>query len=99
MSLEPAGSATIRVTASTATVRYDLRWYRSSDFVVPVWWLGLVDVETEQLDRTEVFRGTDDVGPDELLHWLTTVVGEAVAKRLAASAVGAISSLSAASSS
>jgi hypothetical protein len=98
MSLEPAGSAAVNVSERTAALRYDLRWYRSSDFVVPVWWLGVTDPETDQLDRTEVFRGTDDVGPNELLRWLTTVVGDAVARRLAASAVQAVTSLSAVSS-
>ncbi len=94
MSLEPAGSATIRVTERSAAAAYDLRWYRSSDFIVPVWWIGIMDPDTGQLDRTEVFRGTDDVGPTELFHWLTSVVGGDMATRLAASAVHAVNSLS-----
>jgi hypothetical protein len=81
MSLEPAESAAIRVTWSESERLYDLRWYGAPDFIVPVWWLGIVDMETDELDRTEVLH-PESARPGELFRWLVPIAGNTVARQL-----------------
>lgn len=81
MSVEPAESAAIRVTYDQSGYLYDLRWYGASDFIVPVWWLGIVDTKTDQLDRTEVLHPTSNL-PAEVFHWLMPLVGQSAAGQL-----------------
>jgi hypothetical protein len=79
--LERAESAAIRVTASEAGHLYDLRWYGARDFVVPVWWLGISDEATGDLDRTDVHHPANAL-PGDLFRWLVPIVGNATARQL-----------------
>ena len=88
MSLEPAESAAIRVTWGESGYLYDLRWYGASDFIVPVWWLGIVDLGTDQLDRTEVLHPTSNL-PGEVFRWLVPMVGQNAARQLISLAAAA----------
>ncbi len=81
MSLEPAESAAIRVAWDESGYRYELRWYGASDFIVPVWWLGIVELGTDQLDRTEVLHPTSNP-PGEVFRWLVPIVGQSAARQL-----------------
>ena len=81
MSLESAESAAIRVTWVESGYLFDLRWYGTSDFIVPVWWLGIVDVVTEELNRTEVLHPTSG-SPGAVFRWLVPIVGHDVARQL-----------------
>ncbi len=86
--LEPAESAAIRVTWREAGYLYDLRWYGSSDFIIPVWWIGIVDLETDELDRTEVHHPVNAL-PGGLFRWLVPIVGNAIARQLISLAASA----------
>jgi hypothetical protein len=81
MSVEPAESAAIRVTWSDPACLYDLRWYGAPDFIVPLWWIGIVDAETGELERTEVLHPTSEL-PGELFRWLVPFAGQDTARRL-----------------
>jgi hypothetical protein len=59
MPVEQAGSAAIRVTWTESDYLYDLRWYGALDFIVPVWWLGIVDRKTGNLDHTDVLQPSE----------------------------------------
>jgi hypothetical protein len=98
MSVKHAESAVIRVTCQTAGWIYDLRWYGSPEYVVPMWWFGLVDATSGELDRTEVFHSAGDGDPGALYHWLVLMAGQEVAGRLVAAAARAIGSPSTAAS-
>jgi hypothetical protein len=80
MSVEKAESAAIRVIWRGPVFHYDLRWYGSADFIVPVWWIGLTHRETEELAHTEVFHPTTVAG--DVFQWLLSLVGPDVAGRL-----------------
>jgi hypothetical protein len=95
MATKRGGSAALRVTWRTPAGVYELRWYGSPEYVVPMWWLGLIDPRTGRLDRTEVFHAVGDPGPDALFHWLVSVVGVEVAWQLVSAATEATSNLSA----
>ncbi len=88
MSLESAESAAIRVTCVDLRYLYELRWYGTSDFIVPVWWLGIVDRETDQLDRTEVLHPTSQL-PGEVFRWLVPILGHRVDRELISLAAAA----------
>ena len=79
--LEPAESAAIRVTWGEAEYLFDLRWYAAPEFIVPVWWLGIVDPATGDFDRTEVLHPTSR-HHGELFRWLVPIVGNATAHQL-----------------
>ena len=81
MPVERAGSAAIRVTRSESGYVYDLRWYGALDFIVPVWWLGIVDRGTGDLDRTDVLHPANEV-PGEVFRWPVPIVGQGVARQL-----------------
>jgi hypothetical protein len=80
MSVEKVESAAIRVTWIGPLFHYDLRWYESEDFVVPVWWIGVTHCQTEELAHTEVFHPTGVAG--DVFRWLVGLVGPDVAGRL-----------------
>jgi hypothetical protein len=80
MSVEKAESAAIRVIWRGPVFHYDLRWYESDDFIVPVWWIGLTQRETEELAHTDVFHPSAVAG--DVFHWLLNLVGPDVAGRL-----------------
>lgn len=80
MSVEKAESAAIRVTWTGPLFHYDLRWYESEDFIVPVWWIGITHCQTEELAHTEVFHPTGAAG--DVFRWLVGLVGPDVAGRL-----------------
>jgi hypothetical protein len=88
MSLEPAESATIRVTWGESGYLYDLRWYATPDFIVPLWWIGIVDMETDELNRTEVLHPVTGP-PGAVFRWLVPIVGQDVARQLVTLAASA----------
>jgi hypothetical protein len=90
MSLEPAESATIRVVWRESGYLYELRWYGTPDFIVPVWWLGITEMETEELTRTEVLHPTAG-RPGAVFRWLFPIVGQDVARQLVTRAASAAS--------
>jgi hypothetical protein len=97
MSLEPAESAAIRVTWGEPGYLYDLRWYGASEFIVPVWWIGIVDSETTALERTEVLHPASEL-PGEVFRWLVPIVGQSVARQLISLVTAAVLPRSAAAS-
>ncbi len=97
MSVEPAGSAAICVTWRDPEFLYELRWYGTDDYVIPLWWIGIVDQGTNQLDKTEVLHPTKRV-PGEVFRWLVPIVGQDVAGKLISLAAEATMQRTAASS-
>jgi hypothetical protein len=49
VSVEKAESAAIRVAWIGPLFHYDLRWYESRDFIVPVRWIGVAHCQPEEL--------------------------------------------------
>jgi hypothetical protein len=88
MSVEPAESAAIRVTWGEPGYLYDLRWYGSPDFIVPVWWIGIIEKDTGELDRTDVLNPVSEL-PDDVFRWLVPITGENVARQLVSLATSA----------
>ena len=70
---------------------YDLRWYGSADYVVPLWWIGFTDTASGELDRTEVFHSTNGTGPGALYRWLVGLTDPETAGRLVSSAASVVS--------
>jgi len=96
MSVEPAESAAIRVIWRTPGYLYDLRWYGSADYVVPLWWLGFVDSVSGELERTEIFHSDPGGGPPALYRWLEDLTGHESAVHLVSAAASATSTRGAA---
>lgn len=84
MSVRPAEAATIRATATTPELGYDLRWYDLSESIVPLWWLGTWVQDTGELVYTSVHQGTGHESPADLFAWLSETTPELVAKNLVA---------------
>ncbi len=80
MGLEAAGLAQICVTVEENSRLFDLRYYSSEEYLVPAWWLGVVDAEGD-LQRTAVLAGSDR-RPVEVFDWLKPMVGAEAAARL-----------------
>jgi hypothetical protein len=89
MSVEGAESAAIRVTLGESGFLYELRWYSGPDFVVPMWWVGIIDLQTDELGRTDVLHPAHKV-PGEVFRWLVPIVGNDVARQLVTLAAKAI---------
>jgi hypothetical protein len=81
MGVEPAESAAIRATWSESGYFFDLRWYGTQDFIVPLWWIGITDIETEELNRTEVLHPGNEL-PGGVFRWLIPIVGQEIARQL-----------------
>jgi hypothetical protein len=90
MSVEPAESAALRVTWRSSGCLYDLRWYGSADYVVPLWWIGFVDPDSGEPYRTEVFHSDTDTGPGPLHRWLVDVTDHDTAARLVRAVAAAV---------
>ena len=78
-----SAAASIRVRARIAGFDYDLRWYDSSESLVPLWWLGAADHASGELLMTAVCEDHDTSDRVRILHWLRSVVPEEIAVRLA----------------
>jgi hypothetical protein len=79
MSVESVQDARIRAGCFAGSSYYDLRYY-GADFVVPTWWLGVFDSDSE-LQSTDIFHEPETTA-DGLFRWLTRIVGNGVAERL-----------------
>jgi hypothetical protein len=92
MTLEDAESAALQVTWEDPASHYDLRWYGSPEFIVPLWWIGVTDRRTEELTTTDVIHPTDITVPVDVYRWLVPIVGRGVAGRLVSLAADSMSS-------
>ncbi len=89
MSVDPAEPAAIRVTLGESGYLYDLRWYSAPDSDVAMWWVGIVDLQTDELDHTAVLHPAHKV-PGEVFRWLVPIVGNEVARQLVTLAARAV---------
>lgn len=87
MSLESAGTAQIRVIGDGDAQRFELRYYESTDFIVPMWWFGVTDSSGE-LELTAVLSGARHT-PADLVLWLAPMSGERVAREMVETAIEA----------
>ncbi len=74
------GAAQIHVVHRGTAEQYDLRYYGSDEFVVPMWWLG-ISTSAGDLIRTDVCPGARR-SPEDVLGWLRQIVGTGVAEQL-----------------
>ena len=86
MTQRPVESAAVRVVACTPSLEYDLRWYDTTESLVPLWWLGTVERPAGELVATAVLAAGPAVSPLDLYAWLATSAPAPVASHLVASA-------------
>ncbi len=86
------GAAQIHVVHRGGAEHYDLRYYGSDEFVVPMWWLGITNA-TGDLVRTDVCPGARK-STEDVLSWLRQIVGTAAAEQLVRQARDATMALS-----
>ena len=80
MGLASAVGAQISVTVEEESGSFDLRYYSSEEYLVPAWWIGVIDQDGE-LQRTAVLAGSDR-GPLEVFDWLKPMIGAGAASNL-----------------
>lgn len=80
VAVEPPGWAQVHVTHGTGTNGFDLRFYGSSEYPMPPWWIGISDSSGDLL-RTEVLPIPRGWGGN-LSRWLKPIVGSRIADRV-----------------